>query len=308
MITEFDFINKYLIQEEKNSKHSLNFSDDVGIVDGKIYSTDTICEDIHFFSDDKPDLIAKKLIRVNISDIVSKGIKPKYCLFNFSVGKNINEKWISNFMKGFWSDINFFNLNLIGGDTTKTSNKTVLSLTAFGSLKNKKFIKRSSAKSGDQIYVSGTIGDSALGLRCRKSKNINIKSKHREFLLDRYIKPKPRIDLVNYISKNASASTDISDGLYDDLMNICIASKLGADINFGKIPLSDSAKIFLSKYPKFNQLILNGGDDYELLFTGKVGLDKNKNITRIGEMRKGSSINITDFDDITNFDGYKHRF
>ena len=308
MITEFDFINKYLVQKENNSKYSLNFGDDVGVVGDKIYSTDTICEGIHFFSDDKPYLIAKKLIRVNISDIVSKGIRPKYCLFNFSAGKNIDEKWISNFMRGFRSDINFFKLNLIGGDTIKTSSKTVLSLTIFGSLKNNKFIKRSSAKNGDHIYVSGTIGDSALGLRCRKSKKINITSQHRKFLLNRYIKPKPRIDLVNYINKNASASTDISDGLYNDLMNICVASKLGADINFNKIPLSDSARIFLLKYPKLSQLILNGGDDYELLFTGKIGLDKNKNITKIGQMKKGRNINITDFDDITCFDGYKHKF
>ena len=105
MITEFDFIKKYLSSKEKNSKYSLNFNDDVGLVDGKIYSTDTNCEDIHFFSNDRPNLIAKKLIRVNVSDIVSKGVKPKYCLFNFSIGKNIDEKWISNFMRGLRSDL-----------------------------------------------------------------------------------------------------------------------------------------------------------------------------------------------------------
>ena len=105
MITEFDFIKKYLISNKKNSKHSLNYSDDVGLVDDKIYSTDTICENIHFFSKDKPYHIAQKLIRVNVSDIISKGVKPKYCLFNFSVGKNIDQKWISNFMRGLKSDI-----------------------------------------------------------------------------------------------------------------------------------------------------------------------------------------------------------
>ena len=114
MITEFDFIKKYLIFGGKNSKHSLNFTDDVGLVDNKIYSTDTICENIHFFSKDRPYYIAQKLIRVNVSDIISKGVKPKYCLFNFSVGKNIDQKWISNFMKGLKSDINLFKLNLIG--------------------------------------------------------------------------------------------------------------------------------------------------------------------------------------------------
>jgi thiamine-monophosphate kinase len=308
MITEFDFIKKYLSSKEKNSKYSLNFNDDVGLVDGKIYSTDTICEDIHFFSSDEPNLIAKKLIRVNVSDIVSKGVRPKYCLFNFSVGKKIDEKWISNFMKGLSSDIQFFKLNLIGGDTTKTLDKTVLSLTIFGNLINDKFVRRSSAKRNDYIYVSGTIGDSALGLHCKKKLRVNILKKHKEFLLNRYLKPTPRIDLVNYINKNASASTDISDGLYSDLNNICRASNLGADIDFNTIPLSNSARAIISKYPKLNRLVLSGGDDYELLFTGKDGLDRNKNITKIGKMKKGYNINITDFDDITNLDGYKHKF
>ena len=308
MITEFDFIKKYLSSKEKNSKYSLNFNDDVGLVDGKIYSTDTICEDIHFFSNDSPNLIAKKLIRVNVSDIVSKGVKPKYCLFNFSIGKNIDEKWISNFMRGLRSDIQFFKLNLIGGDTTKTLDKTVLSLTIFGNLINDKFIKRSSAKNSDYIYVSGTIGDSALGLYCKKNEKVKILKKHKEFLLNRYLKPAPRIDLFNYINKNASASTDISDGLYSDLNNICLASNLGANIDYNSIPLSNSARAIISKYPKLNKLILNGGDDYELLFTGEDGLDRNKNITKIGKMKKGYNINIADFNDITDLDGYKHKF
>ena len=308
MITEFDFIKKYLSSRKKNSQYSLNFNDDVGLVDGKIYSTDTICEDIHFFSNDKPNLIAKKLIRVNVSDIVSKGIRPKYCLFNFSVGKNIDEKWISNFMRGFRADIRFFKLNLIGGDTTKTLDKTVLSLTIFGDLINDKFIKRSSARSSDHIYVSGTIGDSALGLHCKKKAKVNILKKHKEFLFNRYLKPNPRIDLINYINKNASASTDISDGLYSDLDNICRASNLGADINFNSVPLSNAARAIITKYPKLNKLILSGGDDYEVLFTGRDGLDRNKKITKIGKMKKGYNINITDFDDITNLDGYKHKF
>ena len=308
MIAEFDFIKKYLSSKEKNSKYSLNFNDDVGLVDGKIYSTDTICEDIHFFSNDRPNLIAKKLIRVNVSDIVSKGVKPKYCLFNFSIGRNIDEKWISNFMRGLRSDIQFFKLNLIGGDTTKTLDKTVLSLTIFGNLINDKFIRRSSAKNSDYIYVSGTIGDSALGLYCKKKEKVNILKKHKEFLLNRYLIPTPRIDLFNYINRYASASTDISDGLYSDLNNICRTSNLGADIDFNSIPLSNSAKAIISKYPKLNKLILNGGDDYELLFTGKDGLDRNKSITKIGKMKKGYNINIADFNDITDLDGYKHKF
>ena len=305
-MNEFQFIEKYLSSKKKGKKFSLSFKDDVGYANNSIFSTDTICEGVHFFSNDNPSLIAKKLIRVNVSDIISKGINPKYCLLNLSIGKNVDEIWIKKFMKGFDSDLELFNLNLIGGDTSKTLQTTVLSLTIFGNLNNKKFIKRSSSKINDNIYVTGTIGDSSLGLFCKKNK-IDAPKKHIKYLIDRFSVPIPRIELVSFINKNASASTDISDGLYSDLNNICKSSGVGAKVEFSKLPLSEAALSVLKKKPNLKKLILIGGDDYEILFTGPNGLDKKKNITKIGKITKEKEINIVDFDDRINLDGYKHE-
>ena len=306
-MNEFDFIEKYLSSKQNSNKFSLNFKDDVGHVNNNIFSTDTICEGIHFFSEDDPSMVAKKLIRVNISDIVAKGIRPMFCLLNLSLGKKANIDWLDKFMKGFHSDLDFYKLNLIGGDTTKTLQKSVLSLTIFANLKGKKFIKRSSSKKNDFIYVTGSIGDSSLGLYLRKNKNIKISKKHSDYLINRYLLPQPRIDLVNFINKNASASTDISDGLYSDLSNICKTSNLGSEIYFSKIPLSDAAIKIIKDNPLLAKNILSGGDDYEVLFTGPPNLDRKKNVTKIGKMITGNKIKLIDFDDRISLDGYKHE-
>ena len=306
-MNEFDFINKYLSSKNNFSKFSLNYRDDVGYAINSIFSTDTICEGVHFYKDDNPFLVAKKLIRVNVSDIISKGIIPKFCLLNLSLGKDVDDIWLDKFMKGIHSDLNFYKLNLIGGDTTKNLHNTVLSLTIFSDLKDKKFIKRSSAKINNFIYVTGTIGDSSLGLFCRNNPDFHLLKKYSEYLKNRYLLPKPRIELANFINKNATSSTDISDGLYSDLKNICMTSNLGAEINFSKIPLSTAASKIIKENPKLKTRIINGGDDYEILFTGPDGLEKKKNITKIGKMTKGNQINLIDFDDRINLDGYKHE-
>lgn len=306
-MNEFDFINKYLSSKNNFSKFSLNYRDDVGYANNSIFSTDTICEGVHFYKDDNPFLVAKKLIRVNVSDIISKGIIPKFCLLNLSLGKDVDDIWLDKFMKGIHSDLNFYKLNLIGGDTTKNLHNTVLSLTIFSDLKDKKFIKRSSAKINNFIYVTGTIGDSSLGLFCRNNPDFHLLKKYSEYLKNRYLLPKPRIELANFINKNATSSTDISDGLYSDLKNICMTSNLGAEINFSKIPLSTAASKIIKENPKLKTRIINGGDDYEILFTGPDGLEKKKNITKIGKMTKGNQINLIDFDDRINLEGYKHE-
>ena len=306
-MNEFDFINKYLSSKNNFSKFSLNYRDDVGYAINSIFSTDTICEGVHFYKDDNPFLVAKKLIRVNVSDIISKGIIPKFCLLNLSLGKDVDDIWLDKFMKGIHSDLNFYKLKLIGGDTTKNLYNTVLSLTIFSDLKDKKFIKRSSAKINNFIYVTGTIGDSSLGLFCRNNPDFHLLKKYSEYLKNRYLLPKPRIELANFINKNATSSTDISDGLYSDLKNICMTSNLGAEINFSKIPLSTAASKIIKENPKLKTRIINGGDDYEILFTGPDGLEKKKNITKIGKMTKGNQINLIDFDDRINLDGYKHE-
>ena len=305
MLKETDFIKNYIKNGTKQTKYSLNFEDDVAVVNNFAYSTDTISEGIHFFSDDDPKTIAKKLIRVNISDLISKGVKPKFCLLNFSSGKSINKRWLDSFFRSFHQDLKDYNLNLIGGDTISTKNKTVLSLTIFGPVKSKRIIKRSSAKLSDLIYVSGTIGDAFIGMSIKK-KQIKFDKRAKEKLILKYLVPQPQTNLINLIRNKANASTDISDGLLNDLNNICTMSKLGAEIQFSSIPKSNEVIKFLNSYKRYEKLILIGGDDYQILFTGPKGLDKHKNVTKIGRMTRKKGIKIIDKNFNNLLGGFNH--
>ena len=306
MLSEKEFIKKFIKPlGDKKGRNSFDFEDDVAVVNNYAYSTDTIAENIHFFKKDKPQYIAKKLIRVNVSDLLAKGVRPEYCLFNFSAGKIVNKRWISSFIDSFNSDLKKYQISLIGGDTVNTKARTLLSLTIFGKIPSQGIKLRSSAKKSDFIYVSGTIGDSSIGMNLIKKK-IRFDKKSKENLILRYQIPHPSIDLLKLIQNKANASTDISDGLLIDLNNICEMSNLGAEISFSQIPKSSDVKKFISKNINYERLILTGGDDYQILFTGPKGLDKYKNVTNIGKMTKEKGIKIIDknFGDLIK--GYSH--
>ena len=305
MLNETEFIKKYIKKGSKKNKYSLNFEDDVALVSNCAYSTDTISEEIHFFSDDDPKTIAKKLIRVNVSDLISKGVKPQFCLLNFSSGRIVNKSWLDSFFKSFHQDLNKYNLTLIGGDTVTTRMKTVLSLTIFGKVRSNKIIKRSSARVSDYIYVSGTIGDSFIGMNIKK-KQIDFDEKAKDKLISRYLIPEPQIHLTNLIKNKANSSTDISDGLLNDLQNICDMSNLGAEISFSSIPKSKEVIKFLNTYKRYEKLILTGGDDYQILFTGPKGLNRYKNVTEIGRMTRKKRIKIIDKNFNNLLAGYNH--
>ena len=305
MLNETEFIKKYIKKGSKKNKYSLNFEDDVALVNNCAYSTDTISEEIHFFSDDDPKTIAKKLIRVNVSDLISKGVKPQFCLLNFSSGRIVNKSWLDSFFKSFHQDLKKYNLTLIGGDTVTTRMKTVLSLTIFGKVRSNKIIKRSSARVSDYIYVSGTIGDSFIGMNIKK-KQIDFDEKAKDKLISRYLIPEPQIHLTNLIKNKANSSTDISDGLLNDLQNICDMSNLGAEISFSLIPKSKEVIKFLASYKRYEKLILTGGDDYQILFTGPKGLNRYKNVTEIGRMTRKKQIKIIDKNFNNLLAGYNH--
>ena len=310
MKSEFEIVKKYIQPlVGDNDKYAIGLSDDVGIVDNLIFSTDTIVEGIHFFSNNKPEDIAKKLVRVNVSDLIAKGVRPGFCLLNFSAGSIINERWIKSFMYSLNEDFKKYKINLVGGDTVQTKSKTVLSLCIFGKNPKSNIKLRSSAIPGDNIYVSGTIGDSALGLMILNNK-LKVNKNFKNFLIDRYLIPQPRIELVSIINKRANASIDISDGLIQDLQNLCLSSDVGAEINFSDIPLSSAARSIVNKNSKMIEVILNGGDDYEILFTGPKGLQAKKNIRMIGKITKGSRISILDLKlkDGAKMNGFNYIF
>jgi len=230
------------------------------------------------------------------------GSSPLAYLLNLALPKKVTDQWLGRFALGLKEDQKKYNVFLAGGDTVATTGPIVLSLTAFGSNQKGLYHKRSGAKEGDFIFVSGTVGDSALGLVSIK-KELKIPKKDREFLIQKYFLPEPRISLGEKLLTIASSAIDVSDGLAQDINHICVSSGIGAQLFFSKLPISSSAKLLLKNYPKFKKKILNGGDDYEIAFTASSELEKKIKalskrtrikITKIGVMTRAKRFKILD--------------
>ncbi len=294
-MNELNLIQKFFQPLAKTSTASHNLSDDaarfsINRNEELIVSTDTLVEDVHFLKSDGGFNIASKLLLTNLSDLAASGAKPLYYTLNFSKNKNLDQKFITDFCRGLSSIQKKFNLSLIGGDTV-CSKKLFFSVTIFGTIKKGESLLRSGAKSGDLIFVSGSIGDAFLGLNLKQKKDLS--EKH---LLSRHFSPTPRIELGKALlkSKISRCAIDVSDGLLSDLRHICTSSKLDAEIHLEKIPISPEAKNFLQKNPgqknpeiKLLDLI-SGGDDYELIFTS----DK-KNLRKILDLQKSLKLDLT---------------
>ena len=221
-----------------------------------VLTVDAMVEGVHFLPDDPPDLVGRKLLRVNLSDLAAKGAKPIGYLMTVSAPRGTPDAWFAGFAAGLAQDQREYGCTLLGGDTTSTPGPISLSLTAVGHVAPGQAVHRSGAAAGDGIFVTGTIGDGALGLAVAQGKLVD-PSGH---LLGRYRLPQPRLGLG--IAGIASAGMDISDGLVQDLGHICRASKVGAEIEAALVPLSEAAR---AAGPDWLPTCLTGGDDYELL-------------------------------------------
>ncbi len=305
-LEEFSLIKKFFTPLTNNSKISQNLLDDVAKISlpknkELVISKDLIVENVHFLESDGAFKIASKLLLSNLSDIASSGATPAYYSLGFSKNKKTNLKFVKDFCNGLKSVQDQFRLTLIGGDTVK-SEQLFFSVTIFGIIEKNKILSRLNAKNGDLIFVSGTIGDSFLGLNQNKIagfKKLNTKEKN--YFISRHFFPTPRIDLGKELLKNnlSQCACDVSDGLFADLRNICESSKLDAEIYLNKIPLSQATKKVIKIDKSITiQNLSSGGEDYELIFTvKKENQDKilslaNKlkiNLTCIGSMKKVSN-------------------
>ncbi len=281
-----------------------------------IFTKDALVADVHFFSSDPADRIAQKAMRVNLSDLAAMGAKPVGYLVALAIPrdmKNIDE-WVAGFASGLKMDQDIFGWSLFGGDTVSTTGPLTISITAIGLVKSGQALRRFGAKLGDDIYVSGNLGDSALGLKCLTDKI----SPSNNILIDRYYLPIPRIKLGQNLWGIASSVMDISDGLVGDIGHIAALSGLGAEIKDELIPKSEAAGKFLEIFPQYKNLIWQGGDDYELLFTAPAnkkndiqGLSRKLALplTKIGHMTDSNTIVIQDkngMNIIGNAQGFRH--
>lgn len=275
MLSEFEIIEKIFAPLAENCAGAFQLTDDAACLQPAvdhdlILTTDTLIADIHFFADDPAHSIGHKALGVNLSDLAAKGASPVGYLLSLTLPKTIDEMWLHDFAQGLLDLQNKTNCHLMGGDTVSTPGPLSISITAFGNVPKHKMVKRNGAQPTDRIYVTGTIGDAALGLHLRQNsafvKNLQLSNEHYSFLLDRYLKPQPRIALSPILLSFASAAMDISDGLTGDLIKLCTVSDVGALLEFEKIPLSLAAKQSVQNKSDLWDTLLSGGDDYELLF------------------------------------------
>src|SRR6202011_3691917 len=251
---------------------AFNLVDDAAILkasgDDIVVTTDAIVEGVHFLSDDPPDTVARKALRVNLSDLAAKGATPAGFVLTLAL-RAADDAWLKPFARGLGEDAGLFGCPLLGGDTVSTPGPLMISITAFGRVPPGKMIHRSGAKPGDRVVVTGTIGDAALGLDILRggaaASALADDAAAKAMLVGRYRVPQPRNALAKAVRDHASAAMDVSDGLAGDLAKLCAASGVSAAIDAPSIPLSAAAAALLARGAVGIETIVSGGDDYEIL-------------------------------------------
>lgn len=266
---EDDLITRYF-KPLAATPGALGLTDDAAILqaggDDVVVTTDAIVEGVHFLPDDPPGTVARKALRVNLSDLAAKGADPAGFVLTLAL-RDVNEAWLAPFAQALGEDADQFGCPLLGGDTVSTPGPTMISITAFGRVPCGKMVRRSTARVDDALVVSGTIGDATLGLALLKGEQgpLGNDAAARTELVDRYRVPQPRVALASAVRDHASAAMDVSDGLMGDLAKLCGASGVSAVVKAAALPLSGPARTWLTSDPGLVARLVAGGDDYEIL-------------------------------------------
>ncbi|WP_417623810.1 thiamine-phosphate kinase [Paremcibacter congregatus] len=319
--SEFDLIAHYFAPLAEKHSPAFGLTDDAAVLtpsEGQalVFTKDALVADVHFLSHDPAHLIAQKALRVNLSDLAAMGASPIGYLLALALPQQMTarEAWVKQFVRGLAEDQALFGCRLLGGDTVSTTGPLTLSITAVGAVTPGRALRRNGAKAGDDIYVSGTLGDSALGLKFLRHEI----TPDNDYLINRYHLPQPRLELGQKLFGLVSATMDISDGLAGDIRHICQLSGLGASMKAELLPVSSEAGKILESFPRYKKLIWNGGDDYELLFTAPVqerdqiqslARDMSLPLTRIGQMTAAPEIaiwNETGDNLLSDDQGFRH--
>ena len=273
MSGEDDFIQAYFAPLAAGHPGSFGLNDDCAALTPEpghdiVLKTDAIAEGVHFLPGDAPDDIAWKAVAVNVSDLAAKAARPVGYLMSLAFPQMPERAWMAKFADGLRRAQDSFGITLMGGDTDRRPNAPLsVSIMVLGSVPTGRMVRRATAQAGDIIYVSGTLGDSALGLRLRTGAIAAdaIGPSERRTLEQRYLRPDPRIGLRSALLAHARAAMDLSDGLAKDLGRMCRASGVGAEVDQCHVPLSAPARAVIGASLDLQLLPLNGGDDYEIL-------------------------------------------
>jgi len=267
---EFELIERYF-RPLASDPGAFALADDAAMMRPKagedlVVTTDFLGAGVHFFADDAPESIARKALRVNLSDLAAKGAEPVGYLLALALASDWDEAWVRHFTSALRADQKTFGISLLGGDTSRAPGGMSITITAIGRLPKGTMVHREGARSGDLLFVTGTIGDAALGLKLRLGQLSPKPSPAiARPLLDRYLHPQPRTALAAAIRAHATAAMDVSDGLVGDFAHMCKASGLTGEIDAASVPLSKSAAALVADEPSLLAAALTGGDDYEIL-------------------------------------------
>ena len=236
-----------------------------------VLTTDGVIAGVHFFPDDPPAMVGRKALRMNLSDLAAKGARPLGFLLSVALPEGFGEAWLGAFAAALADDAAHYGCPLYGGDTDHTPGPISVSIFAFGAVPQGKMVHRSTARPGDRIVVTGTIGDAAIGLQLRRERTLarrwGLSEAAAAQLENRYLLPQPRNALAGAVLQYASAAIDVSDGLVGDLGKLCRASSVAADIDVATVPLSDAARAAIAAESALLETALTGGDDYEIVLT-----------------------------------------
>ena len=272
MASEFDIIARHFAPIA--GPGGLRLLDDAALVETPpdhqlVVTTDAVVAGVHFFADDPADTIAQKALGVNLSDLAAKGADPLGFVLSLIIPGGINDAWLAGFASGLQAMSATASCPLLGGDTVIAAGPLTLSITAFGSVPAGRMIPRGGAQEGDRLFVTGTIGDAAIGLKARLDARSGspwpLAEDHLRFLDQRYLVPRPRFAIAPVLRRYAHAAMDISDGFVGDLAKMITLAGMGADIRLDDVPHSVAARAAIRLRPELAETALTGGDDYEVL-------------------------------------------
>ncbi|MBI5112100.1 MAG: thiamine-phosphate kinase [Rhodovulum sp.] len=258
---------------------ALGLADDVAVLTPPagcdlVLETDAIVAGMHFFADDPPETVARKALRINLSDLAAKGARPLGFLLSLALPRGrgeaaVGDRWLAPFARALGEDAAAYGCPLLGGDTVASPGPVMISVTMLGAVPSGTLVRRAGARPGDRVVVSGSIGDAALGLLMRGERvaagDFGLDAAGRDHLVGRYLVPQPRTALAEAVRTHASAAMDVSDGLAGDLAKLCAASGASAVIETARLPLSAPARRVLAAAPELLATVLSGGDDYEIV-------------------------------------------
>jgi len=305
---EFERIDRFFAPLSQGAAGAFGLTDDAALLppaaEGSawVVTVDALVSGVHFLPDDPPDLVARKALRVNLSDLAAMGAAAYGYTLALALPRDLPniEGWLERFAGGLRVDQQQYGIHLLGGDSVSTPGPVTLSITAFGTVARGRELRRSGASAGDDLWVSGTIGDAALGLKVLQG-DLSTTSADTGPLVDRYRLPQPRVGLGPRLVGLASAALDVSDGLIQDAGHIADRSGVALRIEAAAVPLSAATRRCIDSSDALRHDALTGGDDYELLFAappssrgavGEAAAAAGVQVTRIGRVEEGRGVRV----------------